>query len=160
MPANAGERRRAWLYVLDAGSRVMLDSILLPSRLRYSQAFPEHNRLHCAVWDPEIICIIDTRTDSIVATVPGGADTEVPESACAYSETQQKAYWAGEDEVVVIDVAGDSTLTTIDIPHPLGVCWQSAADRVYVATWSDTSGQVIAYSTTSPGAPIPLTPCP
>jgi YVTN family beta-propeller protein len=69
-------------------------------------------RLYVRNWDGESVSIIDLQTLQVIRTIPVG---NVPEAGC-YDAAMNKDYCAIGSAVVVIDGAGDTLLTHIDLP--------------------------------------------
>ncbi|MDC8011030.1 beta-propeller fold lactonase family protein [Tahibacter soli] len=116
---------------------------------------PDGTRAYVANADNNSVSVIDTATNSVVATIPVG---NLP-SAVAVRPDGARAYVAnfGSDNVSVIDTATNTVTTTIAVGNgPRGVAFRPVGTRAYVTNYGGSAVSAIDTATNTVTATIPV----
>ncbi|MFD5428912.1 YncE family protein, partial [Streptomyces sp. NPDC127084] len=139
VPPDRGVRRRGWgglLRSLVAGL-VLVAGLALPVvASQPAHAVPPGTYAYVANQDDDTLSVIDTATQTVVATIPAGDGPR----GVAVSPDGTRLYVANffDDSVSVLDTATDTIVATVPVgDDPFGVAVSPDGTRVYLSSAAD-----------------------
>jgi len=128
------------MSVYDASSHELLKAITASIEPTEACLDSEDNKLYVASGDSATVTAVDCNAGTVVAVLRGLQTISDSRQSMCYVPGWRRAYCCDCDDssVVAIDCRTDSVLARVRVAaRPLGLCYNSANDRVYVLCGND-----------------------
>ena len=128
----------SWVVVVDAATLKRTGHIRVPGKVARMGLNPVTEKLYCALYDSNAVCVIDCKTDSVVATINL---PHWPDSLCVNPD-ENKVYCALNLDAAIIDGATDTVLTIVPVPDGVASMYYASVNSTVYCYSSDWDGRV------------------